>query len=205
MKGQINIYQKSEKLECKAVKQPFSLTSVYFKCLCSSLSNLSEKLLICLTTDKSIEKVLNFWKCAIKKKLFYFSPLILKIQISYVGSNIFALFCVNWFFTWVTIYWMFPGYVVANDLATALKYYRASLVAQLVKNLPAMQETWVHSLVQEDPLEKEIAAHSSILAWRIHPMGRGAWQATIHGVSRVGHNLVTKPLPPPVLWVFLGK
>ena len=37
----------------------------------------------------------------------------------------------------------------------------------MVKSLPAIQETWVHSLGQEDPLEKEIAAHSSILAWRI--------------------------------------
>ena len=43
----------------------------------------------------------------------------------------------------------------------------ASLVAQLVKNPPAMQETWVRSLGREDPLEKEMATHSSILAWRI--------------------------------------
>ena len=43
----------------------------------------------------------------------------------------------------------------------------ASLVAQLVKNLPAMQETWVRSLRWEDPLEKGKATHSSILAWRI--------------------------------------
>ena len=42
----------------------------------------------------------------------------------------------------------------------------ASLVAQTVKNLPAMQETWVRSLGQEDPMEKEMATHSSILAWR---------------------------------------
>ena len=45
--------------------------------------------------------------------------------------------------------------------------YRASLVAQLVKNLPAMQETWVQSLGQKDPLEKKRATHSSILAWEI--------------------------------------
>ena len=43
----------------------------------------------------------------------------------------------------------------------------ASLVAQLVKNLPAVQETWVQSLGWEDTLEKGTAAHSSILAWRI--------------------------------------
>ena len=62
------------------------------------------------------------------------------------------------------------------------KIPRASLVAQMVKNLPAMQETWVQSLGQEDPLEKRMATHSSILAWRI-PMDRGAWQATVHGVA----------------------
>ena len=44
---------------------------------------------------------------------------------------------------------------------------RASLIAQLVKNLPAMQETQVRFMDQEDPLEKEMATHSSILAWRI--------------------------------------
>ena len=44
---------------------------------------------------------------------------------------------------------------------------RASLVAQRLKRLPAMRETWVRSLGQEDPLEKEMATHSSILAWKI--------------------------------------
>ena len=48
-----------------------------------------------------------------------------------------------------------------------LHYFQASLVAQLVKNTPAMWETWVRSLGWEDPLEKEEATHSSILAWRI--------------------------------------
>ena len=47
------------------------------------------------------------------------------------------------------------------------QYSWSSLVAQLVKNLPAMEETWVRSLVWEDPLEKGTATHSSILAWRI--------------------------------------
>ena len=48
-----------------------------------------------------------------------------------------------------------------------LQYSWASLVAQMVKNPPAMQETWVRSLGWEDPLEEGIATHSSILAWRI--------------------------------------
>ena len=58
----------------------------------------------------------------------------------------------------------------------------ASLVAQLVKNLPAMQETPVRFLDREDPLEVGMGTHSSILAWRI-PMDRGAWQATVHAVA----------------------
>ena len=62
------------------------------------------------------------------------------------------------------------------------KIPRASLVAQMVKNLPAMQETWVQSLGQKDPLERGMATHSSILAWRI-PMDRGAWRAIVHGVT----------------------
>ena len=56
-------------------------------------------------------------------------------------------------------------------------------MAQTVKNLPAMQETWVQSLGREDPLEKGMATHSSILAWRI-PMDRGAWRATVHVVAK---------------------
>ena len=51
--------------------------------------------------------------------------------------------------------------------------------AQMVKNLPAMQETWVQFLGGEDPLEEGMATYSSILAWRI-PKERGAWRATVH-------------------------
>ena len=59
----------------------------------------------------------------------------------------------------------------------------ATLVAQTVKNPPAVQEAWVQSLGWEDPPEEGIATHSSILAWRI-PMDRGAWQATVHGTAK---------------------
>ena len=63
---------------------------------------------------------------------------------------------------------------------------RASLIAQQVKNLPAMQETWVLFLGQEDPLE-EMATHSSILAWRIPWMEElDGLQST--GSQRVGHD-----------------
>jgi len=51
-----------------------------------------------------------------------------------------------------------------------------------VKNLPTMQDMRVRSLGWEDPLEEEVAIHSSILAWRI-PMNRGAWWATGHGAT----------------------
>ena len=58
----------------------------------------------------------------------------------------------------------------------------ASLVAQTEKNPPAMRETWVRSLGWKDSLERGMATHSSILAWRI-PMDRGAWRATVDGVA----------------------
>ena len=57
----------------------------------------------------------------------------------------------------------------------------------MVKNLPAMRETWVWSLVWEDPLEKGMATHSGICAWRI-PMHREAWWTAVHGSQRVGHD-----------------
>ena len=57
------------------------------------------------------------------------------------------------------------------------------IVAQMAKNLPAMQETWVQSLGQEDPLEKEMATHFSILATVFH--------GQIMGLQRVGHNQAT--------------
>ena len=68
----------------------------------------------------------------------------------------------------------------------------ASQVAQIVKCLPAMRETWVRSLGWEDSLEKGMATHSSILACRI-PMDRGAWQ-TIQsmGSQRIRQNLTTE-------------
>ena len=62
---------------------------------------------------------------------------------------------------------------------------RASLVAQSVKNLPAVQETRVRSLGWEDPLEKEMATHSSILAWRI-----SSWTEEPGGLQSMGSQRV---------------
>ena len=59
----------------------------------------------------------------------------------------------------------------------------ASLVAQMVKNLPTMQKTQVRFLGWEDTVEDGMATHSTILAWRI-PMDRGTWWAIIHGVVK---------------------
>ena len=73
----------------------------------------------------------------------------------------------------------FPG----EGIGYPLQYSWASLVAQMAKNLPAVWETWVQSLGWEDLLEKGLATHSSVLAWRI-PMDTGAWQATVHGVAQ---------------------
>ena len=61
---------------------------------------------------------------------------------------------------------------------------RASLVAQRLKHLPAMWETWVQSLGWEDPLEKEMATHSSILAWRV------PWTEELGGLQFMGSQRV---------------
>ena len=63
----------------------------------------------------------------------------------------------------------------------------ASLIAHLVNHLPAMQETRVRSLGQEDPLEKEMATHSSTLAWKI-PWTEEPGRLQSMGLQRVGHN-----------------
>ena len=74
-------------------------------------------------------------------------------------------------------------------------YIWASLVTQMVKNLPAMRETWVQSLDQEDPLEKGMATHSSILAWRIPWTEEpGGLQSRV--LQRVGHYRVKSTLRP---------
>ena len=77
-----------------------------------------------------------------------------------------------------------PGLVTGiRDALTT----RASLVAQMVKHLPAMQETWVRSLGWEDPLEKEMATHSSVLAWRIPGTGEPGGLPSV-GSYRVEHD-----------------
>ena len=74
------------------------------------------------------------------------------------------------------------GRSAGEGIGYLFQYSWASLVAQLVKNPPAMQETWVQSLDWEDPLEKRKTAHSGILAWRI------PWTVSSMGSQRVGYD-----------------
>ena len=74
------------------------------------------------------------------------------------------------------------GISTGEGIDYPLQYSWASLVSQLVKNLPPMQETWVRSLGWEDPPEKGKATHTSILAWRI------PWTIQSMGSQRVGHD-----------------
>ena len=87
-----------------------------------------------------------------------------------------------------------PNQEVSMTISVSLGWFNtrpengwASMVAQMVKNLPAIQETWLWSLGWEDPLEEEMITHFSILTWTI-PMDRGACQATVQGLQRVGHD-----------------
>ena len=83
------------------------------------------------------------------------------------------------YYSFVYIIWGFP-----ND--------------SVVKNLHAMQETWIWSLGQEDPLEEETATHSSTLGWRI-PWTKEPGQLQPIGLQRVGHNWIGKYTPPTTL------
>ena len=84
---------------------------------------------------------------------------------------------VSFLWLWFSFCWPSDGYV-------------ASLVAQRLKHLPAMKKTWVRSLGQEDPLEKEMATHSSILAWRIPWMEEPVGLQSM-GSKRVRHDWTT--------------
>ena len=76
---------------------------------------------------------------------------------------------------------------VGNLISGSSAFSGASLVAQSVKHLPAVWDTWVQFLGREDPLEKEMATHSSILAWKI-PWIENPGGLQSMGSQRVGHN-----------------
>ena len=74
-----------------------------------------------------------------------------------------------------------------DEAQAGIKTAARNTIAQLVKNLPAMQEIWVLFLGREDPLEEEMATHSNILAWRI-PWTEDPGRPQSMGSQRVGHN-----------------
>ena len=87
------------------------------------------------------------------------------------------------------------GYIFPFLICLLLLFYSGFPVAQRVKHLPTMWETWVWSLGREDPLEKEMATQSSTLAWKI-PWTEKAGRVQSMGLQRVGHDWVTS------LWLF---
>ena len=78
---------------------------------------------------------------------------------------------------------LYYGFHELEQINLSIPRFWASPVAQMVKSLPAMQETRVQSLGQQDPLKKEMATHTSIVAWK-NPMDGEAWRATVLGVTK---------------------
>ena len=98
------------------------------------------------------------------------------------------------YYIWVgSLFWLRPNIVKAL-------FWLCTQLAQMVKRLPTMRETWVWSLGREDPLEKEMATHSSILAWKI-PWTEDPGGLQSVGLQRVGHEWVTSP--SPLFWLGL--
>ena len=92
------------------------------------------------------------------------------------------------------------GRSAGEGIGYPLQYSWAFLVAQTVKNLPAVRETWVQSLGWEDPLEEGKAIHSSILAWRV-PWTEEPGRLQFMGSQRVDHDLATFTSLPLFLWI----
>ena len=97
--------------------------------------------------------------------------------------------------TWLVLWQLFKivTRIITDNILprhTRIVGIPASLVAQRLKRLPARRETWVQSLGREDPLEKEMATHSSILAWRI-PWTEEPGRLQSMGLQRVGHDWAT--------------
>ena len=96
---------------------------------------------------------------------------------------------------------MVSGWFKYLHLSYTLLCTRASLVAQMVKNLPAVWEIWVQSLGWEDPLEKQTATHSSILAWRIGVAKSQTWLSDFHSSLVMSDNLIQLINSPSTCYV----
>ena len=94
----------------------------------------------------------------------------------------------SWNFKIISVNFMFPLYIVMP----ALEASRASLVAQMVKNPSAVQETQVRYLGWKDPLEKWMATHSRILAWKILKESDTTERLSLHSTSNTSKNFLTQ-------------
>ena len=101
-------------------------------------------------------------------------------------------YCLWALMLWIHILWCqtFPRQCLDNQLSHCFTCHWTSLVAQMVKRLSTMWEAWVRSLGQEDPLEKEMAIHSSTIAWKI-PWTEEPGRLQSMGLQRVGHDWAT--------------
>ena len=114
----------------------------------------------------------------------------------YLSSKNFMTSCIwlkaeQHIFEWFFIFKLCLLYKEIIQHLFLTSYYRASLVVQMGKNLPARRKTWVRSLGWEDPLEEGMATHSSLLAWRV-PWKQEPGGLQAMGSQRVGHSWATK-------------
>ena len=167
---------------------PFQLRNVIFSCPASGVGGerVREEVCVeCMQSNYFIPHIL-FW-C---KNHLSFSMLVIKSflmntnkQADNVGVDKIRLWTDS--ASWQATGWQVFGplqYMKEETIKPSPVTIGASLGAQTVKNLLVMQETGVGSLGQEDPLEKEMATHSSILAWRI-PWTEKSWRTTVHGIA----------------------
>ena len=172
-----------------------------FVCFCAGIT-LSWLLWLCRIVwsqgDQFLQLCFSFSRLLWLFRIFYISIQIVKFFLPSSVKNAIGNLGLYWIYRLLWIvgsfsqYWFFQSknmYISPSVCAIFDFFYQyliafwASLMAQMVKRPPAMQETGVWSLGGEDPLEDGMATHSSILAWRI-AMDRGVWQATVHVVTK---------------------
>ena len=143
--------------------------------------------------------MLFLWDCKISRQNYYFNKDNSLYEVPLINSSKkFTLFKMPYFSHFKKQF--SPGSLLPQLMQKIYKVKTASFnwvsfVAQLVKNSPAMRETWVWSLGWEDPLEKEKATHSSILAWRI------PWTIQSMGSQKARHNWATFTHTEPKLFI----
>ena len=144
----------------------------------------------------SVPLVQSFLYASISSLVFHMKGLHSLIPKVYLSSKNFMTSCIwlkaeQHIFKWFFLFKLCLLYKEIIQHLFLISYYRASLVAQMVKNLPAMRETWVRSLGWEDTLEEGMATHSSLLAWRI-PWTQESGGLQSMGSPRVRHSWATK-------------